>query len=167
MSVITSCPQCKKHYRVPATTISRRVQCTQCHHQFSAEIAPPPVAAHTKVSDEKTVRSTLYIPTRLRSWIVPDQTARVVSGDFEPGVLVGIVGSIAGALIGWLLSPSIPFTGERLGLEDILTRGATLQGMDELLVPLAERSFNTILLFGIVGLLVSLAILRAKKKMAA
>lgn len=65
MPVITSCSKCKKHYRVPDTTIGKRVQCAQCRHQFTAEIAPPPVAVHAR---SRSVSST--------SWIVTDQKTR-------------------------------------------------------------------------------------------
>ncbi len=47
----------------------------------------------------------------------------------------------AGALTGFLLRPSDVF-GEQLPLSIVLTRGSNLHGLNRLLIPLAERSFN-------------------------
>ncbi len=47
----------------------------------------------------------------------------------------------AGALTGFLLRPSDVF-GEQLPLSIVLTRGSNLHGLNRLLIPLAQRSFN-------------------------
>ena len=47
----------------------------------------------------------------------------------------------AGALTGFLLRPTDVF-GEQLPLSIVLTRGSNLHGLNRLLIPLAQRSFN-------------------------
>ncbi|MHB1721940.1 MAG: hypothetical protein ACYCT3_03385 [Acidiferrobacter sp.] len=59
----------------------------------------------------------------------------------------------AGAVIGFLLRPSDLF-GHQLPLSTVLSRGADLQGINQLLVPLAERSFNDAVAGLMIGALV-------------
>ena len=56
----------------------------------------------------------------------------------------------AGAIIGFLLRPSDIF-GQQLPLSMVLTRGSGLHGLNRLLIPLAERSFNEMVAGLIVG----------------
>ena len=56
----------------------------------------------------------------------------------------------AGAIIGFLLRPSDNF-GQQLPLSMVLTRGSGLHGLNRLLIPLAERSFNEMVAGLIVG----------------
>lgn len=51
------------------------------------------------------------------------------------------VGGLAGALIGFLLRPTAPLVGQ-LPFGIVITRGFELKGMDKILIPLAETSFN-------------------------
>src|SRR5262245_2921232 len=67
------------------------------------------------------------------------RTARFVVG----GILLG-------AIVGFLLRPSVPIVGQ-LPFDMVITRGANLQGMGEVLRPAAERSFNYMLVGAIVG----------------
>jgi hypothetical protein len=55
-----------------------------------------------------------------------------------------------GAFVGFLLRPAVPLVGQ-LPLSVVLTRGANLQGMDTLLVPAAQTSFNYVLVGSIIG----------------
>lgn len=59
-------------------------------------------------------------------------------------------GAIFGALVGFLVRPSIPLVGQ-LPLLVVVTRGAFLSGLDILLRPTAEQSFNWMLGGAIVG----------------
>ena len=54
--------------------------------------------------------------------------------------LVGLF-AIAGGAIGFFLRPT-DILGQQLPLSMVLSRGANLQGLDRLLIPLAQRSFN-------------------------
>jgi hypothetical protein len=68
-----------------------------------------------------------------------------------PGGLVPIaVGIAIGLFVAFLFRPAAPLVGQ-LPLMVVLTRGAKLQGLDLLLVPIAQRSFNYLVAFGILG----------------
>lgn len=66
--------------------------------------------------------------------------------------------ALVGGITAFLLRPTDIF-GHQLPLSVVLTRGADLQGLNRLLVPLAHRSFNEVvaglLLGAILGALVS------------
>jgi Short C-terminal domain/Double zinc ribbon len=68
-----------------------------------------------------------------------------------------ILGLILGALLGYLLRPSIPLIGKQLDFETVISQGTNLKGMDQILVPLAETSFNYLLFGSIIGAIVGLA----------
>lgn len=76
--------------------------------------------------------------------------------DFSPStqsdlrMKLGAVGFVIGGLLGFVLRPSVFLIGQ-LPLGTVLTRGANLQGMDELLVPAAQSSFNLMIVVAIVG----------------
>jgi hypothetical protein len=55
-----------------------------------------------------------------------------------------------GAVIGFLLRPSVPLVGQ-LPLEIVLTRGSNLVGVDRVLQSTAEQSFNYIIVGAIIG----------------
>lgn len=59
-------------------------------------------------------------------------------------------GFIVGGFIGFLLRPTVALVGQ-LPFTVVITRGATLQGFDQLLVPAAQTSFNYMLVGGIAG----------------
>ena len=60
------------------------------------------------------------------------------------------LGVIIGGLIGFLLRPSAFLVGQ-LPFTVVITRGANLKGLDSLLVPIAQRSFNYLLIGVILG----------------
>jgi hypothetical protein len=68
----------------------------------------------------------------------------------------GISGFIAGGLIALILRPSAPLIGQ-LPVETVFSRGAALTGLDEILVPTAERSFDLMLLGALIGLAAGIA----------
>jgi len=55
-----------------------------------------------------------------------------------------IAGALLGGSLGFVLRPTNPLVGQ-LPLGTVITRGAFLEGMDRLIVPLAEYSFNAML----------------------
>lgn len=63
---------------------------------------------------------------------------------------LGILGLIAGGGLALLFRPSAPFVGQ-LPVEVVLTRGAELHGLNQLLVSIAERSFNVMVLGALLG----------------
>lgn len=77
------------------------------------------------------------------------------SGDTNRYVILGL---ILGATLGYLLRPSILLIGQ-LPFGVVITRGATLQGLDIVFKATAEASFNYVFIGliagGIIGYLVS------------
>ncbi len=65
------------------------------------------------------------------------------------GLLFTIIGAIIGSIIGYILRPSIPLIG-KLPFEAVITRGTSLKGFDQLLISVAQDSFNY-LIIGLVG----------------
>jgi len=65
--------------------------------------------------------------------------------------------AIAGGIIAFLLRPA-DILGHQLGLSVVLTRGANLEGVHQLLVPLAQRSFNELAAGLIIGAVVGLIV---------
>jgi zinc-ribbon domain len=63
-----------------------------------------------------------------------------------------IIGGILGGIIGYLTRPSAFLVGQ-LPFGTVVTGGAGLQGLDQLLVPIARQSFNQMLIGTIVGAL--------------
>jgi len=63
---------------------------------------------------------------------------------------LGIVGLLVGGLIGFLLRPS-GLLGVQAPFGAVITRGANLKGLDQLLLPLAQQSFNYVLVGAIIG----------------
>ena len=74
---------------------------------------------------------------------VANPESKQVSNFITAGVAIG-------ALIGFLLRPSVPLIGQ-LPFTAVITRGGSLQGLDQILVPAAQTSFNYLLVGGIVG----------------
>lgn len=63
------------------------------------------------------------------------------------------VGWTIGGLIGLLLRPSVMLIGQ-LPLMVVLTRGAFLRGFDQVLVPVAQQSFNILFVCAFLGTMV-------------
>jgi hypothetical protein len=66
------------------------------------------------------------------------------------GFATGFLGFLLGGVVGFLLRPSALLIGQ-LPFQTVITRGANLTGLDMLLVPTAQSSFNIMLLGAIVG----------------
>lgn len=63
--------------------------------------------------------------------------------------------SVVGAAVGFLLRPTDIF-GHQLPLSVVLTRGNNLHGFNQLLIPLAQRSFNETLAGALIGLVLGI-----------
>ncbi len=74
-----------------------------------------------------------------------------------PMIGIGIVGLLIGGFVGFLARPSFFLIGQ-LPFEHVISRGATLKGMDQMLVPLAQQSFNITLIGAIVGVIAGIVI---------
>jgi hypothetical protein len=68
------------------------------------------------------------------------------------------LGLVAGGFVGFLLRPGVPLLGTKLPFGVVITRGAALTGFDQLLVPLAQSSFDYLLAGAVIGGVVGLVI---------
>lgn len=68
-----------------------------------------------------------------------------------------IIGYYVGGLLGFLLRPSVFLVGQ-LPFGAVISRGAALSGLDLLLVPAAQNSFNVIVAVAIIGALIGAGI---------
>ena len=73
------------------------------------------------------------------------------------GIGIGILGLILGGVIGFVLRPSAMLIGQ-LPFETVISRGANLQGLDKLLVPTAQSSFNMMVVGAIIGAVVGFVV---------
>lgn len=64
---------------------------------------------------------------------------------------IGGIGLLVGGFIGFLSRPSGVLAG-KLPFFHVLTRGATYEGVDQVLINLAQESFNVMLIGAIVGM---------------
>ena|SRR5579883_79595 len=80
--------------------------------------------------------------------IQPGQPTQSASG--SNALMFSICGLVAGSVISFLMRPAVPFVGQ-LPLDTVLARGTNLQGLDRLLVSVAETSFNYLVLGAILG----------------
>jgi hypothetical protein len=71
-------------------------------------------------------------------------------------VKLGIIGFIAGGVIGFLYRPSALIIGQ-LPFDTVITRGANLKGVDQVLIPLAQSSFNNMLAAAVIGAVMALS----------
>jgi len=72
-------------------------------------------------------------------------------------MIAGVLGLLAGALTGYLMRPSAPLIGQ-LPFGTVITRGANLKGLDQMLVPMAQSSFNHLLAGAFLGALAGVVI---------
>ena len=66
-----------------------------------------------------------------------------------------IAGLLIGSVVGFLLRPSVPLMGQ-LPFKTVITRGANLRGLDQLLLGYARTSFNYLVAGMILGAIVGL-----------
>ncbi|MEX0641056.1 MAG: hypothetical protein WD468_00065 [Pirellulales bacterium] len=64
-------------------------------------------------------------------------------------VISGITGGFIGGFVGFLMRPS--FFDYKPPFSAVITRGATLEGLDEILVPIAQSAFNTMMFWAVLG----------------
>ena len=72
-------------------------------------------------------------------------------------VAFGIGGFFIGGLMGYLMRPSVPLMGQ-LDFGTVISRGANLKGIDQILVSVAESSFNYLLIGAITGCVIGVVI---------
>lgn len=68
-----------------------------------------------------------------------------------------IIGGLVGAMLGYVFRPSVFLVGQ-LPFSAVITRGGNLSGMDQLLVPAAQASFNLLVAGIVVGAVVGVVI---------
>ena len=88
-----------------------------------------------------------------------------VSGKGGSGSMPIFVGGAIGAVIGFLLRPSVPLIGQ-LPLGTVLTRGGNLSGLDSILKGAAETSCNYMIVGALIGAVVGWFIQQQSAKKA-
>ena len=79
-------------------------------------------------------------------------------------LLTGASGFLAGAFIGYIYRPPAFLIGQ-LPFKHVISRGTTLQGLDQVYIAVAEKSFNYLLAGGIIGAILGIiAVLLYKGK---
>jgi hypothetical protein len=77
-----------------------------------------------------------------------------------------ITSILMGGVVGFLLRPSVPLMGQ-LPFTTVITRGANLRGLDQLLLGYARTSFNYMLaglvLGAVIGLIAAFAIEKSSR----
>lgn len=74
-----------------------------------------------------------------------------------PMVGIGVAGFLIGGLIAFLARPSAFLIGQ-LPFDIVISRGTSLKGMDQMLVPLAQESFNAMLIGAVIGCIAGIVI---------
>lgn len=69
---------------------------------------------------------------------------------YKPAIGFAGLGLLVGGFIGFLSRPSGVLTG-KLPFFHVLTRGATYEGVDQVLINLAQESFNVMLIGAVIG----------------
>ena len=69
----------------------------------------------------------------------------------------GMAGFFVGGFLAFLMRPSAFLVGQ-LPFDQVISRGANLKGLDVMLVPLAQQSFNVLIIGSIIGALVGVGI---------
>ena len=70
---------------------------------------------------------------------------------------LGIIGFVAGGFIGFLYRPSAFIIGQ-LPFDVVITRGANLKGVDQVLIPMAQTSFNNMMAIAVIGAAIGIVI---------
>lgn len=74
-----------------------------------------------------------------------------------PMIGLGVAGFLLGGLIAFLARPSAFLIGQ-LPFGVVIARGASLKGLDQMLAPLAQQSFNVMLIGAIIGAIAGVVI---------
>lgn len=70
---------------------------------------------------------------------------------------LGVVGFLAGGLIGFLYRPSALIIGQ-LPFSTVITRGVNLKGVEQMLIPMAQTSFNNMMVAAVIGAAIGIVI---------
>jgi hypothetical protein len=90
------------------------------------------------------IGSLVLLVTRMVAPREIDEPALGISPAVGKMVGLGVLGFFIGGFVGFLLRPSGALVGQ-LPFGDVINRGANLKGLQELLLPLAQTSFNYLL----------------------
>lgn len=72
-------------------------------------------------------------------------------------IKLGIVGFVAGGILGFLYRPSAFLIGQ-LPFDIVITRGTKLKGLDQVLISMAQTSFNNMAAAAIAGSVIGIVI---------
>ena len=69
----------------------------------------------------------------------------------EKYLIFAMIGAVGGGLLGFLMRPHVPLIGQ-LPFSVVISAGSELSGLDEVVKPVAEASFNYLVLGILMGL---------------
>jgi membrane associated rhomboid family serine protease len=72
-------------------------------------------------------------------------------------IQLSIVGFIAGGVLGFLYRPSVFLIGQ-LPFDVVITRGTNLKGMDQVLISMAQTSFNNMAAAAVAGAVIGIVV---------
>jgi hypothetical protein len=126
------------------------VYCTHCGSAISGEdvFCRKCGAAQTLHSPVRATGSSepaQQVPERR-----PASVAEPTASGPHPAIPLAVVGFLVGGFIGFAMRPSALLVGQ-LPFGTVITGGANLTGLDQLLQPTAQNSFNLMLTAAIVG----------------
>jgi hypothetical protein len=144
-----ACPHCGAELKIPEQYAGKRGRCGKCRQSIDV---PAPTIEPEFIPDLPTPPSSnTSVPTATDT----QQDQRAASTNKTSVLWLVIAGAAVGGLLGFLLRPSVPLIGQ-LPFQHVITRGAILEGLDEILIPTARQSFNRLMggiIIGIVGVL--------------
>ena len=72
-------------------------------------------------------------------------------------IKLGIVGFIVGGVLGFLYRPSAFLIGQ-LPFDVVITRGANLRGVDQIMISMAQTSFNNMAAASVAGAVIGIVV---------
>ena len=72
-------------------------------------------------------------------------------------IKLGIVGFVAGGFLGFLYRPSAFLIGQ-LPFDVVITRGANLKGVDQVMISMAQSSFNNMAAVAVAGAVIGIVV---------
>jgi hypothetical protein len=96
-------------------------------------------------------------PDLMKPYITEEGRQRTHQQSRIPLVMGGTIGIFIGGVIGFLTRPSAPLIGQ-LDFQTVISRGSNLKGLDRVLVPIAETSFNYLIIGVIIGGLIGFGV---------
>ena len=134
--------------------MGKTLTCQNCHEIYDVSFGKWANEAVCKECFDKPGAESLPAQDVQRTVTPPVPETKSAAG---PIVSIGLGGAFVGGALGFLLRPASMLLGQ-LPFETVIMRGANLKGLDQILVPLAEKSFNVMMAGVIIGAVLGLGL---------